>query len=166
MNDSDQHIEDLLRELKPRELSPELRDKLAKLPADEEQVPAPPKPAPQRRPIPMLWAAAAGFLLALAAIGWQAGWLAGKTTGTPLSPAPVGEGLESTDLVLEPVSCRELLTGEYDEGVVPSDEDGEPVQKIRRELLRETQFVDPKTGKTVTVHEPVEDFVFVKLEHY
>jgi hypothetical protein len=72
----------------------------------------------------------------------------------------------TTTPATNPVSISRTYGGVIREGIVGATPDGRPLERYRRQTVRQTLVFDPKTGKTVTISIPREEVYVVAVKTF
>jgi hypothetical protein len=163
MDNPQQSFEDTLRELKPCQLSPQLKERLRRSLSDASGNGTERSPIVRRSP---LWMPAALALAALLLILAAAYLLRQHAAPAPFGPPPVQPGPTTAQHPPEPfrpVSVSTLLVSENDEGTVFVPGLG-PTRRIRYQLVDTAEWRHPRRNMRLLRTEPREEVVFVKLD--
>jgi hypothetical protein len=114
------------------------------------------------------WTAAAAAAIVALAIGgwtWRHTWRAGDkfiATSEPRHPVETRPFTAS----LTPISITRTYGGIARDGVIGKTASGQPLERIRRQTVRQVLIVDPKRGTKVSITMPQEDVFVVPVRTF
>jgi hypothetical protein len=161
-------------------------DGLAEIQAMLRHLPLRPPPPPLDRRVTaachpwrrrLRWASAAAAILALALGSWTWHHASRRHADTPIAksldrrmPAvavadtrPAGAAIVAS---LNPISITRTYGGISRDGIIGKTASGRPVERIRRQTVRQVLIVDPKRGTKVSITMPQEEVLVVPVRTF